>query len=328
MGRFLLRRAVWLALTLLAVLTLSFALVRAARGGPFDGERALPIEVERELAARYHLDWPLWKQYLGYLGPLNLDERGARFLGGDGTRVLGGVLAGDFGPSMRYRDLTVNEILRESLPVSLALGALALLVSIASGVPCGVLAALARGRALDGCLRAAATLGIAVPNFVLASLLVLGFALAWPLFPVAGYGSPRHLVLPALALGLPTGAYVARLVRAGLLEVLAQDFVRAARARGIPERTVVLRHALPAGLLPALSYLGPAAAAILTGSLVVERIFAIPGTGSHFVNGALNRDYTLAMGVTLVYAALVYALNALVDLTAALVDPRLDLEGA
>ncbi len=313
---FVLRRLGWLVLTLWAVVTLSFFLMHAVRGGPFDGERALSPAVEANVRARYHLDWPLWKQYLQYTGPLNLDERGAD------ERVFGGVLAGDLGPSFRYRDLSVNDILGQSLPISLAIGAWALVVALALGIPCGVLAALRRGTLVDSGLSVLATAGMALPNFVLGSLFVLMFCFALRWLPVAGYGTPRHLILPALTLGLPFAAHIARLTRAGMLETLTQDWIRTARAKGLSERAVVLRHALPSALVPVISFLGPAAAGILTGSLVVERLFAIPGTGSHFVNGALNRDYTLAMGVTLVYTALVSGLNLAVDLLQAWIDPR------
>ncbi len=326
MRRFLLRRLGWFAWTLFAVVTLAFALMRGVRGGPFDGERPLPPAIERNLRAAYHLDWPLWKQYLEYVGPLELGEHGPKVLGGDGTRVLGGVLSGDFGPSFRYRDFTVNDILAQSLPISLTLGTLALLFALSVGIPAGLASALLRGRALDVALRLATSLGIALPSFVLASALLFLFALLWPLFPVAGYGSWRHLVLPALALGAPFAAYAARLVRTGALEVLAQDYVRTARAKGLSESRVLVRHVLPGALLPVLSWLGPAAAGVLTGSLVVERIFAIPGTGSHFVNSALNRDYTLAMGVTILYTTLVYGFNLLVDLSYGWIDPRMRAE--
>jgi len=321
--RFLLRRLLWFALTLFAVVTLAFALMRGVRGGPFDGERPLPPAIERNLRAAYHLDWPLWKQYLEYVGPLELGEHGARALGGDGTRVFAGVLSGDFGPSFRYRDFTVNDILGQSLPISLTLGTLALVFALSVGIPAGLASALWRGRALDVALRLATSLGIALPSFVLASALLFVFALAWPLFPVAGYGSWRHLVLPALALGAPFAAYAARLVRTAALEVLAQDYVRTARAKGLSESRVLARHVLPGALLPLFSWLGPAAAGVLTGSLVVERIFAIPGTGSHFVNSALNRDYTLALGVTILYTTLVYGFNLLVDLSYGWIDPRM-----
>jgi len=326
--RFLARRLVWFAVTLLAVIALSFFLMRAVRGGPFDAERRVDPTIERNLRARYHLDWPLWKQFVAYVGPLNLDPHRARALGGDGTRVFAGVLAGDFGPSLAYRDQTVGDLLGESLPISLALGSLALLGAVSVGLAAGVASAVRRGTALDAALRLLATVSLALPSFVVAGVLVILFAFALPLFPVAGFGTWRHLVLPALALGAPIAANVARLARTGMLETLGQDFVRTARAKGLPERVVILRHALPGALLPVASYLGPAAAGVLTGSLVVERIFAIPGAGSHFVNSALNRDYTLAMGVTIVYCAIVYALNTLVDVFHRLLDPRVATEGA
>jgi oligopeptide transport system permease protein len=324
--RFALRRLVWFALTLWAVVTLSFFMMRAVRGGPFDGDRALSPAIEQNLRARYHLDWPMWKQYAAYVGPINLDERGPAFAGGDGSRLFGGVLAGDLGPSFRYRDSTVNDIIGQSLPISLALGAVALAWALSLGLAAGIATALWRGSAIDVVLRLLATLGIALPNFVIASFLVIAFVFLVPLFPVAGYGTWRHLVLPGLALGLPFAAYIARLTRTGMLEALSQDWIRTAHAKGLPPHVIVLRHALKSGLMPVVSYLGPATAGILTGSLVIERIFAIPGTGSHFVNSALNRDYTLAMGVTILYTALVCALNALVDIAYTFLDPRVALE--
>ncbi len=328
MRRFLLRRLAWFALTLWAVVTVSFVLMRSVRGGPFSAERSLPMEVEASLRARYHLDWPLWKQYLAYLGPLELGPRAPTFLGGDGSDPFGGVLAGDLGPSYKYRDFTVNDVLAQSLPISLALGSVSLFFAVGLGVASGIVSALRRGGFLDFALRLLATLGIALPNFVVASLAILLFAITFPVFPVAGWGSLRHLVLPGLALGAPFAAYVSRLTRTGLVEVLSQDYVRTAVAKGLPPWLVLWRHALPAGCLPVLTYLGPATAGILTGSLVIERIFAIPGTGSHFVNSALNRDYTLCMGVTILYTVLVYALNTLVDLVSTWLDPRLSLEEA
>ncbi len=326
MIRFLLRRLLWFGITLWVVVTVSFFLMRSVRGGPFDTERALSPAVERNIQARYHLDWPLWKQYLGYIGPLNLDERGPRFLGGDGSDPFGGVLAGDFGPSYKYRDFTVNDIIAQSLPISVGLGSIALTWALLLGLTAGVLSALRRGSRLDVGLRLAATAGIALPNFTIAGFLVILFVFLVPLFPVAGYGTWRHLVLPGFALGAPFAAYIARLTRTGMLEVLSQDHIRTAHAKGLPRRLVLLRHALRGGVLPVISYLGPATAGILTGSLVIERLFAIPGTGSHFVNSALNRDYTLSMGVTILYTVLVYALNTIVDLAYTMLDPRIRLE--
>jgi oligopeptide transport system permease protein len=323
MSRFFARRIFGLALTVWIVVTLAFLMMRVVPGGPFSAERRLPAAVKANIDARYHLDWPLWRQYGQYLGPLNLDEHG---LFGDRRRIFGGVLAGDLGPSFRHRDYTVNQILGESLPVSLALGSLALGWSIVVGTFLGVVAAARRGTKLDLWLRVGASIGIALPSFVIAGLLVLVFALTLAWLPVAGNTTFAHFVLPSLALGAPVAAYIARLVRTGLVESLSQDYIRTAIAKGLPFATVVRRHALRGGLLPAISYLGPAAAGVLTGSLVIERIFAIPGTGSHFVASALNRDYTLALGVTIVYSVLIYSLNALVDFAYTRLDPRIALE--
>ena len=323
MGYFILRRIGWFAITLLVVVTISFLLMRSVPGGPFDGERALNAVVERNLKARYHLDWPLWKQYLHYIGPLNFDEHG---LLGDRSRLFGGVLTGDFGPSFSLRDYSVNDILAESLPISVTLGGLALLWAIVLGVSAGVLSAVRPNTRLDVSVRFVTALGIALPNFVIAAALILLFVFALDWFPVGGWGSLAHLVLPAFALGAPFCAYIARLTRTGMLEVLSEDWVRTARAKGLPTRLILWRHALKGGLLPVVSYLGPATAGILTGSLVIEKIFAIPGTGTHFIKSALNRDYTLALGVTLLYTVFVYGLNLLVDVIYGLLDPRIDLE--
>ena len=326
MLRFLARRLGWLAITLWAVITIAVCLMRAVPGGPFSSERKLHPVVEANVRARYHLDWPLWKQYLQYVGPLNLGAHGPRFLGGDGSAPLGGVLTFDFGPSFSYRDFTVNDVLAQALPISAALGVLALLWAVGIGLASGIVSAVTRGTWTDLLLRLLALLGIALPNFVVAGLLILGLVFGLGLFPPAGYGDLWHLVLPSFVLGAPFAAYIARLTRAGLLEVLSQDWLRTARAKGLSPRTVLLRHALRAGILPVVTYLGPATAGILTGSLVVEKIFAIPGVGTHFVNSALNRDYTLAMGVTILYTVLVYGLNTLVDVAYTLLDPRIRLE--
>ncbi len=337
MIRFLARRLLWMAITLLAVASVSFVLMRSVKGGPFDDERALNETIEANIRARYHLDWPLWKQFLQYMGPINLDQDGARFCvrdeegfhlvrSGPDTRVFTGVLCGDFGPSLRYRDWTVNDIIGQSLPISALLGSVALMWALALGISAGIAGALRRGSKLDLTLRLAATAGIALPNFVIASFLIVLFVFLVPLFPVAGWGTLSHMILPGFCLGSVFAAYIARLTRTGMLEVLSQDYIRTAHAKGLTPGTVVMRHALKGGILPVVSYLGPATAGILTGSLVIERIFGIPGTGSHFVNSALNRDYTLAMGVTLLYTAAVYVLNALVDLVYTFLDPRIDLE--
>ncbi len=322
---FLLRRFLWFLLTMFSVVTVSFFLMHAVKGGPFDGERDLDPAVEANIKARYHLDWPLWKQYFQYVGPFNLDEYG---IVGDRTRPFGGVLVGDLGPSFKYKDYTVNQIIGQSLPISIALGSVAMAFALMLGLSAGVLSALRRGSGLDLSARLLATTGIALPNFVIAGFLIIVFAFQLGWLPVAGWGSLDNLVLPALALGAPFAAYIARLTRTGMLEVLSQDHIRTARAKGLPNTTVLLRHAIKGGLLPVVSYLGPATAGILTGSLVIERMFAIPGTGSFFVASALNRDYTLAMGVTILYTVLVYALNTVVDLAYTFLDPRIELEEA
>ena len=273
-----------------------------------------------------NLDWPLWKQYLQYVGPVNLGEHGPEFVGGDGSDTWTGVLVGDLGPSFKYKDFTVNDIIGQSLPLSIALGSVALFWAIILGLSTGVASALWRGTRIDLGLRVVATAGIALPNFVIAGFLILLFVFTLDWFPVAGWGTPAHLVLPGLALGSPFAAYISRLTRTGMLEVLSEDYIRTAHAKGLAPRLVILRHALGGGILPVVTYLGPATAGVLTGSLVIERIFNIPGTGSHFINSALNRDYTLAMGVTILYTVLVYSLNTLVDLAYTMIDPRIKLE--
>jgi len=341
MFAFLLRRLIWGALTLWVVVTVSFFLMRNVEGGPFDGERTLDPVIKANIERQYHLDWPLWKQYLQYVGPFNLDETSGIFStktvpAPDGTGeienpdyredVFGGVLAFDLGPSFKLKDYSVNDIIGQSLPVSVALGSIGLIWALLLGLTAGVASALQRGTGWDLSLRLVATFGIALPNFVIAGFLILLFAFNIDGLPVAGWGAPRHILLPSLALGAPFAAYIARLTRTGMLEVFSQDHIRTARAKGLPDHLVLFRHSLKGGLLPVVSYLGPAVAGILTGSLVIERLFGIPGTGSHFVNSALNRDYTLAMGVTILYTVLVYSLNTLVDLAYTLLDPRIKLE--
>jgi len=325
--RFLLRRLLWFAITMFVVMSVSFVLMRSVKGGPFDQDRNVEPAIEQNLKKKYHLDWPMWKQFLHYVGPLNLDQRGL-FGEGEhsGEKTFGGVLAGDFGPSFRYRDYTVNDIIGQSLPISALLGIVAMMWALALGISTGIASALRRGSGLDLAMRLAATAGIALPNFVIAGFLIICFVFLIPLFPVAGWGSIRTMILPGFCLGLVFAAYISRLTRTGMLEALSQEHIITAHAKGLSPRTVIMRHALKGGLLPVVSYLGPATAGILTGSLVIERIFFIPGTGSHFVNSAINRDYTLAMGVTILYTVLVYSLNLVVDLIYTLLDPRIELE--
>ncbi len=301
---FVARRCLSAIPTLLIVITLAFFMMRLAPGGPFDRERALPVEIERNVLAAYKLDQPLWRQYLDYLS---------------------GLARGDFGPSFKYRDFTVAELMANGLPASLQIGGLAMLCAIVFGVGLGTVAALHQNSAVDYTVMAFAMTGIAVPNFVMAPLLTLLFGVYLSLLPVAGWGSGAWVnkLLPIVALALPQVAYIARLTRGSMIEVLSSNYIRTARAKGLRERLVVTRHALKGALLPVVSYLGPAAAAVATGSVVIETIFDIPGTGRYFVEGALNRDYPLVMGVVVFYAALIITLNLMVDLLYGLMDPKL-----
>jgi oligopeptide transport system permease protein len=299
--RFVLGRLAGFPVVLLAIVTASFFIMRLAPGGPFDTDRALPAEVRANIEARYHLDEPLWRQYVRYLGD---------------------VWRADLGPSFRYPDRSVNELIALGFPVSLTLGLSALAIAVLIGGAAGTLAALRHNRALDYLTMSLALGGVSVPNFVLGPLLILTFALGLGWLPVAGWGTWRHLVMPSITLGVFYAAYVARLARAGMLEVVLQDFIRTARAKGLSEGAVILRHALPSAVLPVVSYLGPAAAGALTGSVVVETIFGVPGIGRYFVTSALNRDYTMVLGTVLFYSGLLIAFNLVVDVLYAYLDPR------
>ncbi len=287
--------------TLLLIITIAFVMVRATPGGPFSSERRLPAEVEANLRAKYHLDEPIVVQYFSYLGQ---------------------VLQGDFGPSFKYKDFTVNELIWNGFKVSIIVGSAALFLAIVVGTTIGTLAALRQNTALDYSVMATAMTGITIPNFVMAPLLtlVLGVHLGW--LPVGGWGSPRQAILPIVTLALPQIAYVARLSRASMIEVLRSNFVRTARAKGLPEHVTVTRHALKAALMPVISYLGPLAAYLITGSVVIEVIFGIPGIGRYFIQGALNRDYTLVLGVVVFYGALIIVFNLVVDLLYGFLDPK------
>jgi oligopeptide transport system permease protein len=300
-ARYLVRRLVGFPPVLLVIVTASFFIMRLAPGGPFDMERALPEAVRGNIEARYHLDESLARQYLRYLGD---------------------VVRGDLGPSFRYPDRTVNELLALGFPVSVTLGACALGLALAVGGIAGILAAIRHNRWVDYLTMSLALGGVSVPNFVLGPLLILVFALWLGWLPVAGWGTWRHLVLPSVTLAAFYTAYVARLARAGMLEVILQDWVRTARAKGLREAVVVTRHALPGAILPVVSYLGPAAARALTGSVVVETIFGIPGVGRYFVQSALNRDYTMVLGTVVFYSGFLIAFNLIVDCLYAYLDPR------
>jgi ABC-type dipeptide/oligopeptide/nickel transport systems, permease components len=299
------KRLGWMLLTLWVVFTMAWTIMRLAPSGPFDSEKNIPEEIKRNIEARYRLDQPWPLQYAEHLWR---------------TILL------DFGPSYRLKDFTVNEVIAQGFPVSASLGILALGFALAVGTTAGVISAVWRNSALDMGFMALATVGIAIPNFVLASLSIIIIVFQLQLLPAAGWGTLKQLILPAICLGAPYAAYIARLTRASMLEVLSLDYIRTAYAKGLIARQVIVRHALRGALLPVLSYLGPATAALLTGSLVVERIFNIPGMGSHFIEAGIQRDYTLEMGVVLVYTFLLYCLNTLVDFSYGIVDPRVTMK--
>jgi oligopeptide transport system permease protein len=289
--------------TLLILIAVAFFLIRAAPGGPFDSERQLLPEIEANLRATYHLDEPLYQQF---------------------GRYLWGLLHFDFGPSFQYRDYTVTELILQGFPVSLTLGAAAIVVALLVGVSAGSIAALRQNSRVDHAVMAVSMTGISIPNFVMAPLLVLVFAVYLRWLPAGGLGdgSLANLVLPVTALALPQIAYLSRLTRGSMVEVLRSNFVRTARAQGLPTWQIIVRHALKPALLPVVSYLGPATAHIITGSVVIEQIFSRPGLGRFFVTGALNRDYTLVMGVVVFYGVLIIVFNFLVDLAYAWLDPK------
>lgn len=298
----LLKRLAFLPPLVLLISFLAFVLVRVAPGGPFDKDRkpASP-DIERNLKAKYHLDEPIWKQYLRYLG---------------------GVVQGDFGPSLKYRNHTVTDIIAQGLPVSLTLGLLAFGFAQGVGLPLGFYTAVRRGQWGDWGGSFVAILAICVPGFVVGPLLVMVFALHWRLLPPALWESPAHAVLPTVALGFYFSGRIARLLREGMLGVLHEGFITTARAKGLSDTAVLLKHAFRLAALPVVSYSGPLLADLLTGSFVVENLFRIPGIGVFLVNSSLNRDYTMVVGLVLLYAVLLLVFNLLVDLSYSLLDPR------
>jgi len=288
---------------LFVVITVTFFLIREAPGGPFDAERSLPAEVLKNLEATYRLDAPAYQQYLDYLGNL---------------------VKGDFGPSFRYPNRSVTELIATGLPITLELAVYALLIALFFGLLAGLLAATKPRSLQDYLPMALAMTGICLPAFLLGPLLVLVFGIWLEWLPVSGWGyAPGDKILPSLTLGLAYAAVIARLSRGGLLEVLSQNYIRTARAKGLPTHTVLIRHALPGGLAPVVAYLGPAIAGLLTGSFVVETIFQIPGLGRFYVQAAFNRDYTMIMGTTILLSTLIVVLNILADLISIKLNPRL-----
>ena len=303
MLRYTLLRLLGAIPTLLLVIVLAFLMVHAAPGGPFDDERVLPADVEANIAKAYHLDESLPKQFVRYMS---------------------GLLRGDLGPSYRYRDHTVSELIRSGFPLSLQLGAMAITLALLAGVSAGTVAALRQDSLLDRVVMSFAMTGISIPVFVIAPVLVLLLAVKVHWLPAGWSGSAgaAKFVLPVFTLALPQIAYIARLTRASMIDVLGRDFIRTARAQGLSTSTLFRVHALKPAMLPVLSYMGPAIASILTGSVVVEEVFGIPGLGQFFVRGALNRDYTLVLGIVIFYATLIVFLNLLVDILYGVIDPR------
>lgn len=307
LARFVAGRLLGAIPTLLVLITLVFFMMRLAPGGPFDTEKNLPPEIAANLEAKYHLDEALPVQYLRYLGQI--------------VRL-------DFGPSFQYKDWTVNQLIADGFPVSLTLGVLALLVSVLAGCFIGIVAALRQNTRGDFLTMGVAMLGISIPNFVIAPLMILLVSVWAGWLPAGGWDwSWQRMVLPVLTLALPMTAYIARLTRGSMIEVLHTNFIRTARAKGLPQRQVIRRHALKPALLPVISFLGPAAAGLITGSVVIERIFGLPGLGSYFVTGALNRDYTLVLGVVIFYGVLIILFNLIVDLIYGWLDPRIRAQG-
>lgn len=303
---YLVRRIAGMAVVLFCVVTITFFLIRISPGGPFDAERKLPKAIEQQLLAKYKLDGPLWQQYTGYLADL------AR---------------GDLRDSTKYRNRSVLEILAQTLPVTITLGATAFVLAVGCGIFLGVAAAAGRGTWKEAAAMFAALGAISLPAFIVGPLLILIFSLWLKWLPVGGWGSPATLILPAITLACPYVAYIARLLRGSMIETLGQDFIRTARAKGLSEHVVLYRHALRVAVLPVISFLGPLAAHLLTGSIVVETIFHIPGAGGFFVNSILNRDGFLLGGVVIVYCALLVVFNLAVDLIYTVLDRRIRLDG-
>jgi len=294
--------------TMLAIISVAFLMMRAAPGGPFDGERKLPPATERAIAEKFGLDKPLHEQYLDYVG---------------------GVIQGDFGPSYKTLGKSVNDLIADGLPVSLTIGFLTMAISLVIGTALGIYAGLRQNSAADYGVMGIAMIGISVPSFVIGPILILFLALGAGLFAVGGLGaypnigmSWHNMTLPVLTLSLAQVAIISRLMRASIIETMRANHIRTARAKGLSEWDVITRHALPSALLPLISYAGPAMARVMTGSVVIEKIFGLPGLGSYFVDGALNRDYTLVMGAIIVYAGLIILLNLVADILYAMLDPK------
>ncbi|MFO8058646.1 MAG: ABC transporter permease [bacterium] len=305
MTRFLAGRILSSLLVIFVVATLTFFIMHNVPGGPFDKEKSFPPEIKANIEAKYHLNEPVWKQYQYYMADL---------------------LHGDLGPSFKYRNRRVQDILADTLPVSAQLGVLALLIAVVLGVSAGIVSAVWRDSVFDRLSIFGASLGIALPSFVLGAFLIFAFAYQLKFLPPALWESPRHMVLPAITLGLAPASYLARLTRSSMLEVLEKDYVRTARAKGLSGARVILKHVLRNSLGPVVTVVGPLVAMLITGSFIVEKIFSVPGMGRFFITAVTNRDYPLIMGVTLVYTTLIVFMNFVVDIVYTFLDPRVRLE--
>jgi len=306
MGKYILKRILGLIPTMFIIITLSFFIIRLAPGGPFSSEKKVTPEVMQNLLKKYHMDESLPKQYLRYIG---------------------NICRGDLGPSYKNKDYTVNQLIKASLPNSLILGTVSLLMAVFFGVLVGIISALRKNSLADYTSMSVAIVGISVPNFVVGPVLMLLFAVKLHWLPTSGWITGRNgwitLIMPAITLSLPYFAYIARLSRASILEILRSDYIRTARAKGLRNSVVIRRHVLRGAMLPVVSYLGPAFAGIVTGSVVVEQIFLVPGLGNFFVKSALNRDYTLIMGTVIVYSLILVIMNLFVDIIYSFLDPRI-----
>lgn len=305
MARYVLRRIGSALVILWVIISITFVLMHAIPGGPFTSEKKLPPQVKASIEAKYHLDDPLWKQYADYIG---------------------GVVTGDLGPSYKYEGRSVNDIIGESFPVSAQLGLLALCVAVVGGIAAGAISAMRPNGIIDYAITFVSTLGISVPTFIIGAVLVyvVGFELGW--LPVAMWLGPSYMILPVLTLAAQPMAFIARLTRSGLLDVYQQEYIRTARAKGLGAWNILIRHALGNAILPVITYIGPLAASLLTGSFIVETIFAIPGLGQYFVTSIYNRDYTVILGVTVFYSTLIVVLNIIVDMIYPIIDPRVTTE--
>ncbi len=305
MGRFLVKRTLTMVVTLLVIITITFVMMHAIPGGPFTREKQLPDAVLAALNAKYHLDDPLWKQYVDYVK---------------------GVLSFNLGPSFQRAGVTVNDLIVEGFPATLKIGLTSVLVIIVVGIPLGIISALKQNKWQDGLVMFIATLGVTIPSFVMATGIIYIFSAKYNVLPSNGLTSWKHMIGPVIALSGFSLSFVARLTRSSMLEVLQQDYIRTARAKGLSNNKVIYKHALKNALIPVVTYLGPMIASLLTGSFVIEKVFAIPGMGKHFVESVGNRDYTVLMGITIFYALFLVVMVLLVDILYSFIDPRIKME--